>query len=83
MWKTTQFWKTKEKINEIERLKEEVKNNKDELWDCLLDGEINISKILTDLEYEKHGTLNNIAKLIKLGITPIQIDKIKKSVLSS
>ena len=64
------------------KIERRSQNNKDELWDCLLD-----AKILTDLEYEKHDTLNNIAilasKLIKLGTTPIQIDKIKKSVLSS
>ena len=77
----------KEKINEIERLKEEVKNNKDGLLDRLLDDETKISKSLTELEYEKHSALHNIttlkSKLIKLGITPIQIDKIKESVLSS
>ena len=28
----------KEKLNEIKRLKEEFKNNKHELLDCLLDG---------------------------------------------
>ena len=46
----------KEKINEIERLKEEVENNKDKLMDHLLDGEEKISKLLTDLKYEKHDT---------------------------
>ena len=40
----------KEKINEIERLKEEVENNKDELLDhLLLNGETKISKLFTDL----------------------------------
>ena len=43
----------KEKINEIERLKKEVKNNKDGLLDRLLDDETKISKSLTELEYEK------------------------------
>ena len=39
----------KEEINEIEKLKEEVKNNEDEL----LNAEIKISKSLTDLKFEK------------------------------
>ena len=39
----------KEKINETERLKEEAKNNKDELLDHLLDGENKFSKLLTDV----------------------------------
>ena len=68
----------KEKVNEIERLKEEVKNNKDELLDRLLYGKTKISKLLTDLEYEKHNASHDItileSKLIKLGITQIQID---------
>ena len=69
MLKTTQFWRrkikllAKEKINEIERLKEEVKNNKDELLDRLLDGKTKISKLLTDLKYEKHDTLPDITIL--------------------
>ena len=50
----------KEKINEIERLKEEVENNKDELLHHLLDGETKILKLLADLEYERHEALNNI-----------------------
>ena len=70
----------KEKINEIERLNEEVKNKDD-------DAETKFSKLLTDLEYDKHDTLHDItileSKLIKLGAIPIQIDKIKESVLSS
>ena len=41
----------KEKINEIERLKEEVKNKENELLNDV--GETKISKLLTDLEYEK------------------------------
>ena len=68
-------------------MKEEVKNNKDELLDRLLYSESKISKSLTGLEYEKHNTLHDItileSKIIKLGITPAQIDKIKESVLSS
>ena len=73
----------KERINEIKRSKEEVKNNEDKL----LDGETKIFKLSTDLEYEKHNTLNYIAvlesKLIKLEISLEQIDRIKNSVLSS
>ena len=38
----------KEKMNKIEGLKQEV-----ELLDYLLDGETKVSKLLTDLEYEK------------------------------
>ena len=68
-------------------MKEEVKNNKDELLDRLLYSESKISKLLTGLEYEKHNALHDItileSKIIKLGITPAQIDKIKESVLSS
>ena len=44
----------KENINKIERLKEEVENEEDELLNCLLDDETNVSKLLTNLEYEKH-----------------------------
>ena len=78
----------KERINEIKRLKEEAENNKAELLDDLLDGENKICKLLTDLEYEKkNNTLHNIAvlewKLIKLEISPKQINRIKNSVLSS
>ena len=62
----------KEKINKIEGLKEELENNEDELLDFLLDGETKVSKLLTDLEYEKIETLHNITvlepKLIKLEI---------------
>ena len=68
-------------------MKEEVKNNKDELLDRLLYSESKISKLLTGLEYEKHNALHDItileSKIIKLGTTPAQIDKIKESVLSS
>ena len=70
----------------MKRLKKEVKNNKEELSDHLLDGETKISKLLTGLEYEKHNALHDVtvleSKLIKPGITPIQTDKIKESVLS-
>ena len=42
-----------------------------------------MSKLLTDLEYEKHYTLHDIVelKLIKLEISSAQIDRIKESVL--
>ena len=50
----------KEKINEIERLKAEVENNKDELLHHLLDGETKILKLLANLEYERDEALNNI-----------------------
>ena len=91
--KTIGFWKkkrelrlsAKEKINEIKRLKEEVKIKEDKLLNN--DSEYKNFKLLTDLEYKKEETLHNIAvlesKLIKLGITLIQIVEIKESVLSS
>ena len=64
----------KEKINKIEGLKEEVENKEDELLDHLLDGETKVSKLLTDLEYEKIKALHNItvleSKLEKLEISP-------------
>ena len=72
----------KKRINEIERLKEEFKNNED----ILLDGETKILKLLTNLEHEKHDALDNIveleSKLIKLEISSEQNDRIKNSVLS-
>ena len=85
------LWKTaclkllgKERINEIKRLKEEAKNNKDKLLDYLLDSENELFKLLNDLEYEKHDALHSIivlaSKLIKLEIWPEQIDRIKNSV---
>ena len=59
----------KEKINKIERLKEEVKNNEDKL----LYGETKISKSLTDLKYEKNDALHNIvvleSKLTRLEVS--------------
>ena len=68
-------------INEIDRLKEEAENNKNELLDDLLESENKIFKLLTDLEYEKHSALNDIAvlesKLIKLEISPERINRIK------
>ena len=43
----------RERINETKRLKEEVKNNKDNLLNHLLDGETKTFKLLTDSEYKK------------------------------
>ena len=44
-----------------------------------------MSKLLTDLEFEKHYILHDIVelelKLIKLEISSAQIDRIKESVL--
>ena len=73
----------KGKINKIERLKEEVRNNEDKV----LDGETKISKLITDLKYEKNDALHNIivleSKLAKLDISLERIDRIKSSTLSS
>ena len=49
----------KKRINGIKSLKEEAKNKEDKL----LDGETKIFKLLTDLEYEEHDALHNIALL--------------------
>ena len=58
----------KEKINKIEGLKEKV-----ELLDYLLNDATKVSRLLTDLEYEKIETLHNItvleSKLEKLEIS--------------
>ena len=81
------FWKerelrlsAKEKINKIERLKE-----KDELLDHLLERETKVSKLLTDLEYEKIETSHNItvlqSKLMKLEISHERIDRTQNMVL--
>ena len=72
----------KEEINETERLKEEVINNKDTL--SSIDNEI--LKLLTVLKYEEEDILHDImrseSELTRLGIPPIQIDNIKNSILS-
>ena len=68
-----------QEINKIEGLNEKV-----ELLDYLLEGETKVSKLLTDLEYEKIETLHNITVLeskLKLEISPEQIDRIKNSIL--
>ena len=66
-------------------MKEKFKYKEGELLND--DGGTKISKLLTDLKYEKHDALHDIAvlrsNLIKLEITPAQIDRIKKSILSS
>ena len=73
----------KEKINKIERLKEEVRYDED----ILLNTDTEISKFLIDLKYEEESLLYDImtseSKLKKLGITYIQINKIKNSISSS
>ena len=53
----------KKRINEMERLKEEVKNNEDKL----LDGETKIIKLLTDLEYEKQCIRSYCSIRIKIS----------------
>ena len=55
--------KKKKRINEIKRLKEEPENNKNELLDHSLDNENKFSKLLTDLEYEKHDAMHNLVVL--------------------
>ena len=66
-------------------MREEAENNKNKLLNHLLNSENKISKLLTDLEYEKHNALYDIAllelKLIKLEISPARIDRTKNSVL--
>ena len=72
-------------MNKIEGLKGEVENKEDKLLDYLLDSETKVSKLLTDLEYEKIETLHNTtvleSKLIKLEISLERIDRIKNLVL--
>ena len=57
------------------------------MLDHLLEEENKFSKLLIDLEYEKHDPLNDIAslksKLIKLQIWIERIDRIKNLVLLS
>ena len=73
----------KEKITEIKRLKEEVMNNEDKL----LTAETNIFKLLTDLKHEEEHILYDIMtselRLKKLGVSSIQINRIKNLILSS
>ena len=72
----------KEKINKIKGSKEEVENDNDELLDRLLDGESKISKLLTDLKYEKHEALHDItileSKLKTLETLAARIERIKE-----
>ena len=76
----------KEEVNKIERLKEEVNNDEDEL----LDGETKKFKLLTDLKYEKKKKKKRwIAKYcsIRIKINKInlwnELIELKNSVLSS
>ena len=66
---------SKKRINEIERLKEEVKSNEDKLFDGK-----KISKLLSDLKYETDSSLNDIAvlesKVTKLEMSPEWINRI-------
>ena len=63
----------KEKIHEIQRLNEEVRNNKD----VFLNIDTEISKLLTDLKFEEEDILHDImaseSELKRLGILSIQI----------
>ena len=72
----------RKKIDEIERLKEEVKNNDYEL----LNTEIKISRLLTDSKYEKEYILHDILlkeiKLERLRISETTINIIKKSFIA-
>ena len=71
-----------DEINEKEGLKEEVKNKDD-----LLNFEIKIFKLLTDLKHKKedilHEILLNETKLEKLGISETTVNAIKKSFIAS
>ena len=44
-------------------MREQAENNKNKLLNHLLNSENKISKLLTDLEYEKHNALYDIALL--------------------
>ena len=70
-------------IDEINRLKEEVRNNED----ILLDSETKIELLLTDLKYEENNTMNTITtseeKLRKLRISSSYIIGIKILILSA
>ena len=73
----------KVRINEINRLKEEVRNNED----ILLNSETEIDKLLTDLKYEEKDIMNDIMtleeKLRKLEIPSSYIIGIKNLILSA
>ena len=70
-------------IDEINRLKEEVRNNED----ILLDSETKIELLLTDLKYEENDIMNAITtseeKLRKLRISSSYIIGIKILILSA
>ena len=73
----------KVRINEINRLKEEVRNNED----ILLNSETEIDKLLTDLKYEEKDIMNDVMtleeKLRKLEIPSSYITGIKNLILSA
>ena len=70
-------------IDEINRLKEEVRNNED----ILLDSETKIELLLTDLKYEENDIMNAITtsdgKLRKLRLSSSYIIGMKISILSA
>ena len=70
-------------IDEINRLKEEVRNNED----ILLDSKTKIELLLTDLKYEENDIMNAITtseeKLRKLRISSSYIIGIKILILSA
>ena len=73
----------KVRIDEINRLKEEVRNNED----ILLDSQTKIELLLTDLKYEENDIMNAITtseeKLRKLRISSSYIIWIKILILSA
>ena len=74
----------KDEINEIKRLKEEVKYSNDH--ETKISKKKKNSKLLTNLKYEKedilHEILLNEIKLKKLGISETTINAIKKSFIA-
>ena len=73
---------TRKKIDEIDRLETELKEKEELKYieDC------KNSELLSDLGHDKEDILGdhgNRSRLIKLRIPPIQIDRIKDSILSS
>ena len=73
----------KVRIDEINRLKEGVRNNED----ILLSNETKIGLLLTDLKYEEEDIMNDIMtsekKLRKLRILSLYIIRIKNLILSA
>ena len=68
-------------------MKQKDQKRKLKQWGLTIRGKTKIFELLADLEYEKNDVLHNFvvleSKLIKLEISPEQIDRIKISVLSS